>query len=302
MNCFPSRNVFIEGPDCSGKTTLIKNLHRETGYRWHITDRCQISRSIFNNLYRRDIKRADDDLHLELFDLNNRFIVLLPPASSIVERFLSRGDELHDINSLRDVYHAFVSFVKKIENLPNVLVVKSAIDEMTLTKVCIEFLNRVESASIPEVGDAIVRSVAASPEHEIFPLQFSIYDNGDFISASSDILSYEPESEYYLSIMNSLMEKIDNELKGKNEYNRVEDLSSRRFVYSDNTCISFIQASNRKEQMDFHAVIRSSDVENIFKYDLKFLYYLASLCWNKIGINCKSARMRININSAHFVK
>ena len=78
MLTFPTQNLFIEGPDCSGKTTLVKAIHKRTGYRWHIHDRSQISRSIFANMYHRNIQNIKSDLDLEISNLNNRFVFLLP--------------------------------------------------------------------------------------------------------------------------------------------------------------------------------------------------------------------------------
>ena len=41
-------------------------------------------------------------------------------------------------------------------------------------------------------------------------------------------------------------------------------------LYTDDSCISFIQFAIREELMDFNVVIRSSDIENTFEHDLKF--------------------------------
>ena len=87
----------------------------------------------------------------------------------------------------------------------------------------------------------------------------------------------------------------------KNEYKRIEDFTSRRFVHTDDTCISFIQVAVRDGLMDFHTVIRSSGTNSVFPYDLKFLYYLASTCYNRFNNHCDYVRIRFNLNSAHIV-
>ena len=100
--------------------------------------------------------------------------------------------------------------------------------------------------------------------------------DGDFQEGSHvKSMDYEPEKRNIMKKYTiTFHEKISNELSGNNEYNRIESISnSRRFVYTDDSCISFIQLSIRNKKMDFHVVIRSSDVENIFPHDLKFLYY-----------------------------
>ena len=114
-------------------------------------------------------------------------------------------------------------------------------------------------------------------------------------------LWHKSESDYYNEIFSKLHTKISDELRGENEYKRVEDFRSRRFVYTDDTCISFIQIAIRDRVMDFHVVIRSTNVKDIFPYDIKFLYYLASTCYNRFADSCDKVRMRFNLNSAHII-
>ena len=152
-----------------------------------------------------------------------------------------------------------------------------------------------------EISDQVI-AVVDQCGGECFPLQFTLYDSGEFEEASRESMTYKPEKEYYEKIYSRFHEKIDNELLGKNEYNRVESSSSRRFVYSDDSCISFIQLSIRKKVLDFHVVIRSSDVKNIFPHDLNFLYYLASTCYEKFQDEVDMVRLRFNLNSAHVVE
>ena len=112
---------------------------------------------------------------------------------------------------------------------------------------------------------------------------------------------YPSEADYYSGIYNDLHDKINKELRGENEYSRTQDITSRRFVYASDSCISFIQVAIRNRVMDFHVVIRSSDTKNIFPHDLKFLYYLASTCYKRFVNTCSSVRMRFNLNSAHII-
>ena len=295
---FPIKTLFIEGPDCSGKTTLIQSIHSSTGYKWHIFDRSQISRSIFSKRYGRNIDNLDYDLHEELSNLNNRFIILLPKFDVIAERFNSRGDEIHkDLSAMRSVYDAFYEEKDNLNKFPHVLVCES---DVPLERIVFN-LGAYEMCSLSDISDLVSSFVASTSRKESYPLAFTLYDDGKFDEASSDILDHESEREYYDMIRASLLKKIDMELSGDNEYGRVETLKSRRFVYSDSSCISFIQVAIRDEVMDFHSVIRSTDVKNIFPHDLKFLYFLASECFSRIG-GAKSARLRFNLNSAHIVE
>jgi len=300
MLYFPTRNLFIEGPDCSGKTTLIRNIHSFTGYKWHIHDRSQVSRSIFCEMYSRNLQNINDDYHAEVFNLNNRFIFLLPNFEIIEKRFEKRGDDIHkDVSQIRSVYDAFNRELLKISSLPNVIPCLSIATPRTVEALA-SVISLVEKPLLREVSDQVEKAVRQSGG-ECFPLSFTLYDDGKFEEASPESMLHKPEEEYYDKIYKSLHEKISNELLGKNEYNRVESVASRRFVHTDDSCISFIQVSIRDRMMDFHTVIRSSDVRDIFPHDLKFLYYLSSTCYKRFEDHCDSIRLRFNLNSAHII-
>ena len=301
MITFPIRNLFIEGPDCSGKTTLIRNIHDSTGYKFHIHDRSQISRKIFSDLYERNLDFIDDDLHLELSNLNNRFVFLLPSFDIIRERYTQRGDDFHsDLSSIREVYDAFLDSKSKFNGYPNVRYYLTP-DTRTLIHGIMFQIDAMGEKNILDIAEEVTQFVNFSGG-ESYPLSFTIYDDGKFENADSNILKYEPEAKYYEKIFTSLHDKITNELDGKNEYNRREDHSSRRFVHTNDSCISFIQVAVRDDILDFHVVIRSSDVKRVFLYDMVFLYYLASTCFERFNDRCSLARLRFNLNSAHIIE
>jgi thymidylate kinase len=297
---FPIKNLFIEGPDCAGKTTLIKNIHDLTNYKWHIHDRSQISRSIFSEMYDRRLPYIDQDLHSEISNLNNRFIFMLPEFSIIKNRFELRGDDIHNtLESMANVYDNFFKAYKKYNGYPNVIPCLSVATKKQCEAI-ISTLSIIEHTTLDAVSSHVLRFVEFSGG-ESYPLQFTLYDDGQFSEASIDSMKHIPERDYYRKVYNGLHDKINNELAGKNEYSRREDFMSRRFVYTDNSCISFIQFAIRNGLMDFNVVIRSSDTRNIFPHDLKFLYYLASTCYNRFNSKCQNVRLRFNLNSAHII-
>jgi hypothetical protein len=300
MLTFPTRSLFIEGPDCAGKSTLIKKIHAVSNYEWHIQDRSQISRKIFAELYARQAGNINSDLHCELSNLNNRFVLLLPGQSVINKRFLERGDDFHkDLKSIGEVYSIFKNKFKFLRMLPNTMMYSRS-DTDEIASIVFAHLNIVERCMIREVSDQVLRFVECN-NNESYSLEFTLYDDGEFEEASETILDHKSESDYYNEIFSKLHTKISDELRGENEYKRVEDFRSRRFVYTDDTCISFIQIAIRDRVMDFHVVIRSTNVKDIFPYDIKFLYYLASTCYNRFADSCDKVRMRFNLNSAHII-
>jgi deoxyadenosine/deoxycytidine kinase len=300
MLTFPTQNLFIEGSDCAGKTTLIRKIHDITGYRRHIHDRSQISRKIFADLYQRNLDNLESDFHLEISNLNNRFVFLYPDFETVKDRFLKRGDEIHkDISSIKRVYDEFLDAYIFLSQFPNISGYGGD-DTGEIAGKLSAYLDIVERCMLKEVSDQVSEFVK-NISNESYPLSFTLYDDGKFEESTESSMSYGPEKEYYFMIHDSLIHKIEMELSGENEYNRVEGFESRRFVFADKSCISFIQVAVRNNIMDFNVVLRSTDVATTFPHDLKFLYYLASKCWKVIGIGCIKCRLRFNLNSAHII-
>ena len=300
MLTFPVQNLFIDGPDCAGKSTLIKKIHDISRYRWHITDRSQISRSVFNSLYKRDIPNISFDFYREVSNINNRFVLLIPDISVIKSRYDSRGDDIHkDFKSIKLVHDAFLEKKDLFAGFSNILFFSEENTDEIASRIA-SYLSLIERPLLREVSDTIIENVSHCMG-ECYPVEFTLWDDGKFEEASKDCFSYDKEAKYYQNIYNSLHKKISSELSGKNQYNRVETHSSRRFVHTEDTCISFIQVAVRDNLMDFNVVMRSADVETTFPHDLEFLYYLASTCYDRFSSYCNSVRMRFYLNSAHIL-
>ena len=60
---------------------------------------------------------------------------------------------------------------------------------------------------LKEVSDQVFSFVKFN-RGESYPLQFTLYDDGEFEEAKRDSMDYEPEREYYEKIYNGLHEKI----------------------------------------------------------------------------------------------
>ena len=115
---FPTQRLILEGPDLSGKTTLYNMIHKATGFRWNIQDRSSLSMVVFAKFYEREAFDLVESLKSELYNLNNRFVILLPDWHLISKRYASRGDELHNLVSLKKTYDLFSEAVDEFENYP----------------------------------------------------------------------------------------------------------------------------------------------------------------------------------------
>ncbi len=301
MKRFPVNYVILEGPDLSGKTTLYSALHSATSYAWNIHDRSYLSMMIHARQYGRDVFFHNENFKRELLNINNRLVILLPDFEVLQERYEARGDEIQSLENIAKLHAEFTSYAERLERLPNVIVVRDTADSIA-KKVAAEITSS-EEASLDEISQMVFDYAAASTRYEATPLTFTIYDDGKFLEADSRVMAYEPEKEYYDRILSTMTQTIRDELEGKNPYKRVESIYSRRFIYTDNTCISLIHASYRDNILDMHFVLRSSEVAETFRHDLKFLHYLTSSVFAMLGLNNlkDSVRMRFNLNSAHIL-
>ncbi len=301
MNRFPINYVLLEGPDLSGKTTLYSTLHKASSYDWNIQDRSCLSMLIHAEQYGRDVFLQEENLKRELLNLNNKLVILLPGMDIIRDRYEKRGDDIQSLESIEKLYFEFEKHAEKLKYLPNVFVI-----EDTGPNVSQQIANAFyasEISTLEEIAESVFQYAGASSDYEATPLIFTLYDDGSFFEVDPSVMSYEPEREYYERILTTMMQTIKDELSGHNPYNRVETVNSRRFIYTDDTCISLIQASYRENILDMHFVLRSSEVATTFRYDLKFLHYLTSLVYTALGLNRSKdiVRMRFNLNSAHIL-
>jgi hypothetical protein len=191
----------------------------------------------------------------------------------------------------------FVEAVKEFENYPNVIVAR----EQDCLESIVEDLVNIENYNLQQVQKQVLQLATCSEKSEIVGLNFTLYDRGDFDLIDESALDYEGEKEYYDSIRSSLLEKIINERAGKNEYNRKEKKSSRRFIYTDDSCISLAHFNFREDCLDCHFVLRSSNVKDTLYYDINFLYSLCKEVYNILELEDNVfCRMRFTINSAHL--
>jgi len=299
---FPTNYLILEGPDLSGKTTFYSSLHRASSYKWNIQDRSYMSMLIHANQYGRDTTVYEDNFKLELLNLNNRFVIMLPEFNDIVIRYSMRGDEIQSLDDIKRLYKEFEKKAEEIQNLPNVTVLRTS-DLNTNIILINEQLNFIETANLSTVSQHVKEFAANSIGYEATPLSFTLYDDGGFEDVRPTVMNYEKEKEYYGEILSGMLRKIRNEFLGRNPYNLPQPKESRRFIYCNDACITLVHATYRESILDMHFVLRSSEVKTTFEHDLEFLYYLSSMVYKELNLQPKkdAVRMRFNLNSAHIL-
>ena len=291
---FPTFYLNLEGPDRSGKTTMFSNIHKLTNYRWNIHDRSAISMLTFAKLYERDCFHNIENLKRELFNLNNRFIILYPSWETIYHRQKSDPDDIHDVISLKKVYNIFGEIANEFESYPNVIVAKEE-EPNKIVKKIVDCLLEMENYSYKEIQNQVFQ-LASVNSGEAIGVNFTLFDDGNFKDTDFKVLEYEKEKEYYQKIRNAVKNKIQNEIESG------QQLKSRRFVYADDSCISLANFNYRNNILDCNIVLRSSDVKDTLYYDLNFAAILCRDVFKHLNLNSAEdfCRIRFEINSAHI--
>ena len=296
-------NVIIEGPDLAGKTTLYNEIHKMSGYQWNIQDRSTLSMLVYARLYNRDDSKWRRKLWSELANLNNRFILLRPSWDTLVRRYEKRGDEIQDLASLERVNCLFREEGDRIAQLPNVITPCEETPWEEIAQECCDDLWNLENINPQYLGDIVRDFVLESPTDEVSPIQFTVTDQWPFRMADPDVMNDPDESDYYANIHRGVMTNIDRELSGDNEYSVPQDLTTRRFIFTQDSCISLIHTMFRSGVLNVHAICRSSDVVNTFTSDVKFLHYLSTAIHTKLKLlSSVPIRLNVRMHSAHVVK
>ena len=292
-------NINIEGPDCSGKTTLFNRLHKETDFKYNIQDRSCISMYIYAKMYEReDAPLWFDKILDDIKRLDTLYIILLPTEETVVRRLKKRGDEFQDENSILKVRNYFQNIAKiGFGHFPNVLVLEDKEDLEEKVEICLDFIEELnESPS----GDLIKSIVVNSGRNELVDVQCK--ETIDIGSLDYRALEFPQEKEYYEKITNAVQNKIFKEFTGLNQYKVPQKHDSRRFIYTDDSCISMIHALFRQNRLNVSATFRSSNVISTLWADYEFLKILSIKIAEFMNLDESiPVDLTINIRSAHIV-
>ena len=291
-------NINIEGPDCSGKTTLYSQLHKKTNFKYNIQDRSCMSMFVYAKMYEReDASLWFDKILDDLKRLDTLYILLLPTEKTILNRLEKRGDEFQDKDSILKVRSYFRSIAKMgFGSYPNVLVLEG--DELeTNTRKSLEFIDALNEMP----GQELIKSlVFNSGRNELINVQCK--EELDRNNLDLTVLDFPQEKKYYEKIEFEFFNKIFREFVGLNERNQSQKHDSRRFIYTDDSCISMIHVLWRQNKLNVLASLRSSNVTKTLWADYEFLKILSVKTAKEMSLpeDC-TINLTVNIRSAHIV-
>jgi len=216
----------------------------------------------------------------------------------VLERLRKRGDEFQDEESIMDVKRLFYNLVKcGFGNFPNVLVLEDIEDLTQKVDMCLSF---IESLNEFPSGDLIKSIVINSGRNELVDVQCK--EVVDISSLDYTALNFPEEKSYYEKITTDIENKIFKEFAGLNSHNTPQKHDSRRFVYTDASCISLIHALFRKNRLNVSVTLRSSNVIKTLWADYEFLKIISVKLAELMQLDESiPVDLTINIRSAHIV-
>ncbi len=159
-------NVILEGVDCSGKTKLYYEIHKQTEFAYNIQDRGALSMYVHSVFYNRDDKHHwFEKVMEELKRLDTLYVVLLPKIETILERLNKRGDEFQNEETVQQLYKIFNDTVRFGfgRDLPNILIIEDqeVEEKAQLVK------QRLNDLELAKAGDLIKSLVVSSGRNEL---------------------------------------------------------------------------------------------------------------------------------------
>lgn len=291
-------NIILEGVDCSGKTKLYYEIHKQTKFAYNIQDRGALSMYVHSVFYDRDDKHHwFEKIMEELKRLDTLYVVLLPKVETILERLSKRGDDFQNEETVQQLYKIFndTSRFGFGRDLPNVLI----IEDQELEEKAQLVKQRLQELEISKAGDLIKSLVVSSGRNELINVSCTTDVRKEGYDACA--LDFPPEKEYFANITSKVIEKIQKEFLGLNSVKMPQKHDSRRFIYTDESCISMIHFLWRDNKLNVSATLRSSNVVKTLWADYEFLKYLCDRVSKEMQVKDCPIQLQLNIRSAHIV-
>lgn len=291
-------NIILEGVDCSGKTKLYYEIHKQTDFAYNIQDRGALSMYVHSIFYDRDDKHHwFQKIMEELKRLDTLYVVLLPKIETILERLSKRGDDFQNEETVQQLYKIFNNTARfgLGRDLPNVLI----IEDQELEEKGKLIKQRLNDLELAKGGDLIKSLVVSSGRNELVDVSCVT----DVVKEGYDpcALDFPPEKEYYANITSKIVEKIQKEFLGLNLIKMPQKHDSRRFIYTNDSCISMIHFLWRENALNVSATLRSSNVARTLWADYEFLKYLCERVAKEMQLKDCPIQLQLQIRSAHIV-
>ena len=105
--------IYLDGPDLTGKTTLINKLNKATSYVHYIGDRSPLSCLVYNKFYNRN-QGLEDQIRSGLKEDKDNIVLVITHDcdDELNKRYDNRGDELQTVKTIKQINSLYVEQLK----------------------------------------------------------------------------------------------------------------------------------------------------------------------------------------------
>lgn len=290
------QNICLEGPDCSGKTTMFNKLHELTSFKYNIQDRSCLSMLVYSIMYnRQDQEFWKNKLHEDIKRLETLYVVMIPSEDILIKRLIKRGDKFQDEESIKLLRKYFFNITKFSLGFPNILLLEEEGLEDNVN-IVLDKMNDLNTTC----GSKLIKAlVVNSGKNELVDVRCVERVDRDTLDYS--VLDFEEEKDYYHGIETKIKTKLMKEFVGLNSVKKPQNHESRRFIYTDDSCISCIHFLYRDNRLNVSATLRSSNVVKTLWADYEFLKILSCRVADELELKNIPIDLIFNIRSAHIL-
>tara|TARA_Y100000004_G_scaffold136261_1_gene154311 strand:+ start:1379 stop:2347 length:969 start_codon:yes stop_codon:yes gene_type:complete len=309
--------LVFEGPDCSGKTTqyqkIWKKIQSANDFDVLLNDRGLMSILVYGQFNGRfdNIEEREREF---ISYLNDNIVFYFDiTIAELQRRFEDRGDELQDWNTIRDVANKYKEWSKRLSKHRNFWVIRAEDkpDEIAARiNGILEMYNDFLLTPNYQIGTAIETVQHFGQKHnntlelinykmdfDMTSGEIELWSSKDLYSGLENINDYEQlEIDSYKFQLSKFRKKIEAELSGY--YGSKQTMDSRRFVFTDDECLSYVHILHRNGTLYVNVNFRSSNVM-LFNHDFISICKMIKIWFEKCG-EIDKIKMNIKFDSLHF--
>ena len=309
--------LVFEGPDCSGKTTqyqkIWKKIQSANDFDVLLNDRGLMSILVYGQFNGRfdNIEEREREF---ISYLNDNIVFYFDiTIAELQRRFEDRGDELQDWNTIRDVANKYKEWSERLSKHRNFWIIRAEDkpDEIAARiNGILEMYNDFLLTPNYQIGTAIETVQHFGQKHnntlelinykmdfDMTSGEIELWSSKDLYSGLENINDYEQlEIDSYKFQLSKFRKKIEAELSGY--YGSKQTMDSRRFVFTDDECLSYVHILHRNGTLYVNVNFRSSNVM-LFNHDFISICKMIKIWFEKCG-EIDKIKMNIKFDSLHF--
>ena len=309
--------IVFEGPDCSGKTTqyqkIWKKVQSDNDFDVLLNDRGLLSILVYGKLNGRfdNIKEREQEF---ISYLNDNIVFYFDIGEDeLFKRYSDRGDEFQDWFTIHNASKVYREYSLRFAHHRNFWIIKASwTPERIGEKIC---------SALDMYKDFLLK-----PDHQIGTAMTALENFGSDFNNTKELINYKmdfdlnnseidkwADKDLYQGLENvndypqleidsykfqlaKFKKKIESELSGY--YGKKENKFSRRFVFTDDECLSYVHILNRNDMLYVNVNFRSSNI-TLFNHDFISICKMIKIYMEKTSV-IEKIKINIKFDSLHF--